>query len=129
MSAQTRVLFSRRAILDLDEIERTSIDQWGEQVAEAYLADIDRAIQTIREYPDLLRERPVISPHFSFYPIRSHVMVCTQIKGVICILTFKHGSMSLCDRLLDLEPYLLREAEYLYKQASDSFDASDSDRD
>lgn len=107
---------TRRAIRDLDDIERYSTDRWGEQVASEYLDGIEQALSRLRENPSLLRSKKDISPHFCFYRVREHFLVCTVSGDRVYVLTIKHGGMDLPNRIGELEPHLLGEAELLQRE-------------
>src|SRR5688572_18730405 len=102
---------TRRALRDLEDIERFSVERWGETVAAGYLEGVEQALDRLRENPGLLRTKEAISPHFSLYRVREHFLVCTMSAGRIYVLTIKHGSMDLLRRLAELEPQLLQEAQ------------------
>jgi len=106
---------SRRALRDLEQIEQYSEERWGKRVAEEYLQSIEDALIRLKRKPDLLRARPDISEHFEFYRVREHVLVCVQLHDRIYILTIKHTSMDLPERLVELEPQLLLEARLLHE--------------
>jgi len=106
-----RAYLTRRALFHLEEIDEYSIGQWGEQVAEQYLADILAAIKRIEEVPELLRSRPDCSLRLSFYRAREHLLVCDVVGDDIYILAVWHGRMDLPGRLERLEPQLVHEAE------------------
>ncbi len=105
-----------RAMLDLDEIELYSVKNWGERVANKYLSDLGAAIERIAQAPDLLRERPDTSLRLRFYPAREHVLVCDVIGDRIFVLTLRAAVMDLPNRIAELEPQLVQEAELLAAQ-------------
>jgi plasmid stabilization system protein ParE len=106
---------SRRAALDLAEIERYSVEQWGKKVAAGYLADIEDALTRLKEHPGLLRTRPELSDNLKFYRVRQHLLVCALEDERIYVLAVKHGAMDLPERLGELEPQLVQEAEILHR--------------
>lgn len=105
---------SRRAIRDLEQIERYSEDRWGQGTTRDYLRDLENALTRLRQQPELLRVKPDISEHFKFYRVRQHFLVCIQIHDRIYVLTIKHTSMDLPQRISELEPQLLIEARLLH---------------
>jgi toxin ParE1/3/4 len=105
---------SRRAVRDLEEIERYSEDRWGKRIAQDYLCGVEAGLARLRQQPDLLRAKADVSEHFRFYRVRQHFLVCLQIHDRIYVLTIKHTSMDLPERLLELEPELLIEAKLLH---------------
>jgi toxin ParE1/3/4 len=77
---------------------------------------IEDGLNRLRQDPLLLRAKRDISPHFQFYRVREHFLVCFQIRDNIYVLTVKHGSMDLPSRIAELEPALRREAALLHKR-------------
>lgn len=106
---------SRRAGRDIREIEQFSIENWGEKVAAEYLDSIQEALRRLSRDPGLLRSRPEFSPHFRFYRVNRHFLVCSIVDESIYVLAVKHGSLDLPNRLNELEPHLLKEADLLHK--------------
>ena len=109
-----RVHLTRRALLDIDQIERYSVERWGQRVADTYLDGLNAALQRLEESPDLLRERPDQSLLLHFYSVQQHVLVADVGGERIYILCVWHGSMDLAGRVTDLEPQLIREAQVLH---------------
>jgi plasmid stabilization system protein ParE len=109
---------SRRAAFDLDEIDQYSINKWGKKVADDYMESLDLALQTLEKHPNLLREKTKSSAVFSLYRVREHYLVCSLINQNIIMLTVKSGSLDLLTRLSELEPTLIKEAEFLHSQLS-----------
>ena len=106
---------TRRALRDLQDIERYSVERWGKTVAIDYMLSIEQGLNRLRENPGLLRTKEGISPHFNLYRVREHFLVCTMNAKRVYVLTIKHGSMDLPLRLAELEPHLLQEAELLQR--------------
>lgn len=106
---------SRRAALDIEEIERYSVERWGRKVANEYLDSIQETLSQLREKPSLLRAKPEVSPHFSFYRVRQHFLVCALFRDNVYVLAVKHATMDLPNRITELEPQLLQETELLHR--------------
>jgi len=111
-----RIHISRRAALDLDDIDRYSIKKWGASVADRYIQSIETALQTLADNPDLLSLNVNMAQSFYLYRVREHYLVCSYKNDDIVVLTIKSGSLDIPTRLLELEPTLLREAEFLHRQ-------------
>ena len=47
--------------------------------------------------------------------VREHFLICTERKQNIYVLAISHGSMDLPNRVAELEPVLLDEAEILHR--------------
>ncbi len=111
-----RVELTRRAMIDLQDIVDYSIKSFGQITADQYVDDIESALLMIQEQPGLLSSKKDISAFFQFYSVRKHQLVCTRSEDIIIVLTIKHCQMSFPERLQELEPNLLQEAELLYKR-------------
>ena len=110
------VKLTDRAHYDLQEIERYSLQRWGRKTAHRYLEDIQTALSLLQENPDLLRHDSNISTPCKFYRVREHFLICTELEGLLVILTIKHGPMDLPSRILELEPALFQEAALLHQR-------------
>lgn len=106
---------SRRALLDIQEIEAFSIEKWGHAVAAEYLQSIEEALNLLRENPVLLQSKPEISDSLCFYRVRQHQLVFAVFDESLFLLTVKHGAMDLPNRIAELEPSLTEEAELLHQ--------------
>ena len=106
---------SRRAARDIEEIGRFSAGQWGNRVAEEYLDHIEQALQRLRQNPALLRIKPEFSRHLRFFRVGRHYLDCALVEDNIYLVTVKHGSLDLPNRLAELEPTLLQETDLLHK--------------
>ena len=109
------VALTRRALRDVRSIERYSEERWGKAVAAEYLESIEEALNRLRVRPTLLRFDEGISPHFTFYRVREHFLICTVVGARLYVLTIKHGAMDLPSRLRELEPQLRHEANLMYQ--------------
>ena len=111
-----RLVVTRRAFEDLDEIDSYSRQEWGEDAAERYLEQFETALTLIKDTHGILRSNPDLSEHLLFYKAGNHLMVFTEYKKVIYLLTIKHERMDLIDRLTILEPTLALEVRALHKR-------------
>ena len=68
------VHLTRRALFDIDAIDRYSIKTFGERVAAQYLSDIYAGAARPGERPTLLQEHPGTSLRLRFYRVREHVL-------------------------------------------------------
>jgi toxin ParE1/3/4 len=108
-----RVELTQRALADLREIERFSIEQWGRKAADRYLDEFAAALDRLQEQPELLRHEPDFAPGLYFYRVKRHFLVCDFQDDLVIVLTVIHSSMDLPARLLDLEPRLAAESQFL----------------
>ena len=105
-----------RAFDDLDEIEQYSITQFGHQIANKYIADIEQGLHLLQENSQLLQSVEGFSSRLKYYRIRNHFLICTEIKDILFVLTIKHVQMDVINRIAKLEPTLLLEVEVLLKR-------------
>lgn len=120
------VHLTRRALLDIEEIDLYSIDRWGECVASQYLADLCAGAARLGESPSLLQEQPDTSLRLRFYRVREHILVCDVIGDDIFVLALRAAVMDLPNRIVELEPQLVHEAELLARRIRESSTDSDS---
>jgi toxin ParE1/3/4 len=113
---KTRVLLTQRALCDLADIERYSIEQWGKRTASRYLSDLEAGLARIREKPELLRAEEGFHASLRFYPVNKHFFVCDVLSETVFVLTVLHGSMDISSRLHELSPTLSQEAEMLHRK-------------
>ena len=106
---------SRRALIDIVQIETYSVEKWGRKVADKYLGHIQTGLDLIRENPKILKAKPGVSDSLCFYRVREHFLVCALFEESVFVLTVKHGAMDLPARIGELEPQILQEAEILYR--------------
>ncbi|WP_268123929.1 type II toxin-antitoxin system RelE/ParE family toxin [Roseivirga pacifica] len=111
-----------RTFLDIEDIYEYSVEKWGVKTAERYLDQIQDSLLLLQENPKLLLAKPEISNRFKLYQSGSHWLICDMIGSDIFILTIKHLSMNLLDRLGHLEPMLEEEAAFLYQKLSSKRD-------
>jgi plasmid stabilization system protein ParE len=110
---------SRRALLDLSEIETFSMEHWGELVAAQYMQSIEDALNLLLENPKLLKTKQSYSRSLCFYRVRQHFLVCAVFEEGIFVLTVKHGAMDLPNRIAEIEPQLFLEADALHRAFRD----------
>ena len=83
--------FAPRALADLRGIRRYSVDNWGLERAERYLADIDETIQRLCE--GRVRGRPVAGRRYRYYRSESHYVFFRVVGARLTILRVLHSSM------------------------------------
>jgi toxin ParE1/3/4 len=113
-SSTATVELTHRALADLRQIERYSVEKWGRKIAAKYLDDVAAALDRLRQNPEILRLEPDFAPGLYFYRINKHVLVCDCQKHLVIVLTIIHTSMDLPSRLLELEPRLVAEIQFLH---------------
>ena len=110
-----KIKLTNRVLNDLDEIERYSIDQFGDKVANKYLDDIETGMNLLQENSGLLQSIEGFSGKLKFYRVRNHFLICAEIKTDILVVTIKHVQMDIINNLSELEPSLSIEVD-LYSQ-------------
>ncbi|MFM7864068.1 MAG: type II toxin-antitoxin system RelE/ParE family toxin [Planctomycetaceae bacterium] len=108
-----RLALTERAIADLLQEQRYPVKEWRRKTADKYLDDFTAALDRISECPQLLHQDANCIPGLSFYRVRSHFLVCDYRDSTVVVLTVIHTSMDLPARLLELEPRLLMESQFL----------------
>lgn len=115
----TKLLLTDRALTDIVQIESYSIERWGRRVADQYLADLDAALGRLAEDLSLFKGRHDYTGRLRFHSVREHVLVGDVIGGVGFVLMVWHGGMDFIDRLPNLEPDLLLEAEIMARKIAE----------
>ena len=110
------VHLSRRALFDIEDIDRYSIEKWGERTAAEYLSNLYTGAARLGESPNLLHEHLDTSLRLRFYRVREHVLICDVIADRILVLAVRHAVMDLPPRIAELEPQLIHEAELMARQ-------------
>jgi len=112
----TKLLLTDRALTDIDALDHYSVKRWGRRVADQYLADLNAALGRLAEDLSLFKKRHDYTGRLRFYNVRDHVLVGDVIGGIGFVLTVWHGSMDFIDRLPNIEPDLVHEAEIMARQ-------------
>ena len=89
------------------------------RIADQYLADLDAALGRLAEDLSLFKGRHDYTGRLRFHSVREHVLVGDVIGGVGFVLTVWQGSMNFIDRLPNLEPDLLQEAEIMARKIAE----------
>ena len=110
------VHLSRRALFDIEDIDLYSIEKWGEHVAAKYLEDLYAGATRLGKCPNLLQDIPETSLRLRSYRVREHVLICDVIGDRIFVLAVRHAVMDLPNRIAELEPQLIHEAEIMARQ-------------
>jgi toxin ParE1/3/4 len=109
----TKLFLTSRALDDIQEIYDYSLKKWGKDTALKYIRTIEDALSLLKGNHGLLRINTKISSKFVAYHVQRHCLICDLIDGHIVVLTVKHHSMDLLERLKKLEPTLDNEAKIL----------------
>lgn len=111
-----RLDITHRAHTDLQDIHSYSIREFGVEVANQYLKDIEGALLLLQENPGLLQNSHNIAEHFRLYRVREHFLIFSLLDDCLILLTIGHVKIDLVKRLVKLEPTLLKEVEILYSK-------------
>lgn len=114
--AKSDIVFTERALADLRQIERYSAKEWGRKAADRYLDAVAAALDLLRENPGILRQEPCFAPDLYFYRVKKHLLVCDFHGHLVTVLTVIHTSMDVPRRLMELEPRLIAEAQFLQQK-------------
>lgn len=107
------VLLTQRALDDIRSIESYSLEQWGRKTTEKYLDDLASALDRLKLNSEILRIEPDFAADLYFYRVRKHVLVCDYDRRTVIVLTVIHASMDIPARLVELQPQLIAEAQFL----------------
>ncbi len=77
---------------------------------------MDATLGRLTEDLPLFKERRDYPGRLRFYRVREHVLVGDVIGDVGLVLAVLHGSLDFIDRLPNVEPDLLHEAEIMARQ-------------
>jgi len=114
-----QIRLTRRALLDIEAIEAASIARHGALATEQYLAKLELSLTTIGAHPGLLGKRGV-SKKLRIYGSADHILVCAVIEETIYVTAVWYGSMNIEQKLIELEPGLVEEAEILHRRLQQS---------
>ncbi len=104
------------AMSDLQEIFDYSLNKWGELAADRYLERFDHSLNIIKSNPSILKINHNISSRFRVYFVEKHCLICEIVGDTVFVLTIRHTSMNLLERLKRLEPTLEEEVKSLSKK-------------
>lgn len=110
-------LLTRNAALDLRSIHSRSSRQWGENVADRYLADLYAVMGEVAASPDKGRLRQYRSAPFLMVPARQHFLIYDIYPQGIVVLTVQHQVRDIESLVADLTPAFLAEIERLRRKA------------
>jgi toxin ParE1/3/4 len=67
-----RLVYSRQAAFDIDEITAFSVEQFGVAVTDDYLTGLEAACEVLREFPEMAAIYPRVKPEMRCLIYRSH---------------------------------------------------------
>ena len=111
------VLLTRNAALDLRRIHTRSRRDWGEDVADQYLADLYAVMGVAAANPEKGRLRQYRSAPFLMVPARQHFVIYDLVPHGIAVLTVQHQVRDIESLIADLTPAFRAEVERLKRKA------------
>lgn len=103
-------LLTRSAALDLRRIHTRSRRDWGEDVADQYLADLYAAIGAVAANPEKGRLRQHRSAPFLMVSARQHYLIYDLVPQGIAVLAVQHQVRDIESLIAELTPGLSRRS-------------------
>jgi plasmid stabilization system protein ParE len=111
-----RFFLTRRAALDLRSIHTRSRREWGEDVADRYIADLYAAMRNAAANPGAGRLRQYRSTPFLMISAQRHFVIYDVIPQGIVVLTLQHQVRDIETLVAELTPAFLSEVERLKRK-------------
>ncbi|MEY2680697.1 MAG: hypothetical protein RL661_928 [Pseudomonadota bacterium] len=109
-------LLTRNAALDLRRIHTRSRREWGEDVADQYLADLYAVMGVAAANPGKGRLRQYRSTPFLMVPARQHFVIYDLVPQGIAVLTIQHQVRDIETLIAELTPAFHAEVERLKRK-------------
>lgn len=110
-------LLTRNAALDLRRIHTRSRREWGDDVADQYLADLYAVMGIAAASPEKGRLRQYRSTPFLMVPARQHFVIYALVPQGIAVLTVQHQVRDIETLIAELTPGFHAEVERLKRKA------------
>jgi plasmid stabilization system protein ParE len=104
---------TRRAAIDLRSIHARSRREWGEEIADRYIADLYAVMQKAATDTEAGRLRQHRSAPFLMIPVQRHFVIYDIIPRGIAVLTLLHQARDIETLITELTPRFLAEVERL----------------
>lgn len=111
-----RFFLTRMAALDLRTIHTRSGREWGEAVADRYLADLYAAMRQAAANPEVGRLRQHRATPFLMIPALRHFVIYDIIPQGIAVLTIQHQVRDIETLISELTPSFYAEIERLKRK-------------
>ena len=108
-------LLTRNAALDLRRIHTRSRREWGEDVADQYLADLYAVMGVAAANPEKGRLRQCRSAPFLMIPARQHFVIYDLVPQGIAVLAIQYQVRDIETLIAELTPFVA-EVERLKRQ-------------
>ena len=112
-----KFLLTRNAALDLRRIHTRSLREWGEDVADQYLADLYAVMGVAAANPEKGRLRQYRSAPFLMVAARQHFVIYDLVPRGIAVLTVQHQVRDIETLIAELTPAFHAEVERLKRKA------------
>lgn len=109
-------LLTRNAALDLRRIHTRSRREWGDDIADQYLADLYAAMGLAAANPEKGRLRQYRSAPFLMVPARQHFVIYDLVPHGIAVLTVQHQVRDIETLIVELTPAFVSEVERLKRE-------------
>jgi len=113
MSKLPAFFLTRRAALDLQDIYKHSLQEWGEATANSYMTDLYAAMNKAVVNPDYGLLRQHRAAPFLMISARQHFVVYERIPQGVAILTLLHQVRDIESLIEGLSPSFLQEVKKL----------------
>lgn len=111
-----KLYFTRKAQLDLFEIEQYSLQKWGDAQTELYMSELYDAFKQIATQPETGHIRQDRSFPFLMAPALKHFAIYKTVDNGIIIATVLHGKQNIEGILKSIAYKLTKEIEGLEKK-------------
>jgi plasmid stabilization system protein ParE len=108
-----RFFLTRRAAIDLRSIHARSCREWGEEVADRYIADLYAILQKAAANPEMGRLRQHRSAPFLMLPAQRYFVIYDLVPQGIAVLTIQHQARDIETLIAELTPTFLAEVKKL----------------
>jgi toxin ParE1/3/4 len=115
--AQVTFLLTRNAALDLRLIHTMSRREWGDDVADKYLADLYTVMGVVAANPEKGRLRQYRSTPFLMVPARQHFLIYDRVPQGIAVLTVQHQVRDIESLIADLSQDFHAEVDRIKRNA------------
>ena len=115
--AQATVLLTRNAALDLRLIYSRSRREWGDDVADKYLADLYTVMGVVAANPEKGRLRQYRSTPFLMVPARQHFLIYDRVPQGIAVLTVQHQVRDIESLIAELSQDFHAEVDRIKRKA------------
>lgn len=113
MTGRAGLHLTRRAALDIRDIHRRSVSEWGSDVGDRYIADIYAAMARASVSPGAGRLKHHRAAPFLMVPVRKHFVVYDRLGDGIVVLTVLHQARDIESLIADMSPSFFLEIKRL----------------